>query len=182
MKKFIVLLLVALMIVGLFVSCKEEPKKEEPDGRTVEYVAETLNDCFWIFHTYVDEYLQMEKTAENFELLEEKIEEEFTETGANADASVTDSGISVYVSDDDNINTINASFTKLSIAEYVAKGDFSIKTSERIAGASIKMDATGSFEVDKTTGDRTIECTAVIVNGIDYKVEKINEALNKEIN
>lgn len=180
MKKFIVLLLVALMIVGLFVSCKEEPKKEEPDGRTVEYVAKTLSDCSWIFYPYVDEYLQMEKTAENFELLEEKIEKEFTETGANADASVTDSGISVYVSDDDSINTINASFTKLSIdAEYVAKGDFSIKTSERIAGASIKMDATGSFEVAELTGDRTIECTAVIVNGIDYKVEKINEALNE---
>ena len=180
MKKFIVLLLVALMIVGLFVSCKEEPKKEEPNGRTVEYVAETLNDCFWMFRDYVDEYLYMKKTAENFEHLEERIEEEFTETGANVDASVTDSGISVNLSDDDNINTVNASFTKLSIDdEYVAKGDFSIKTSERIAGVSLRMDATGSFEVDGMTVDRTIECTSVIVNGIDYKVEKINEALNE---
>ena len=177
MKKIVVLLLIALMVMALFVSCKDEPKMQTPDKKTVEYVTRRIKDFYYDYFGYVEQHEIEQKTEENLASLKERIETELSNSflGIEAKATVTESSISAHETDPDN-NTRDVLITDLSMDENeVISGDYVLKTLESIGGTALRVEVKGSFELGLS--DFNVDCSSVTVNNNDYEVEKINKEL-----
>ena len=181
MKKTVILLLAALMVMALFVSCKDEPKMQTPDKKTVEYVSRIIKrDFFYDYFRYIVGHEIKEKTEDNLASLQDAIETELSNSflGIEVKATVTESSISAHETDSDN-NTLDVLITDLSMDENeVISGNFVLKTKESIGGTVLRVEAKGSFEIDPDDNS-TINCSSATMNNNNYEVEKINKELNQ---
>ena len=184
MKKFIVLLLAALMIVGLFVSCKEGPKVAPPE--TVDNVVESTISTFYIFGDYVYE-LAYEKInpdvvkAEMDPGIKEIFKEEFEET-VEVKSTVTSTSINAEIKDEDNINTVKVDISGLKYDETTERisGSFAVYATGKEEGNPITYDVNGTFDISfSEKGVSTIEYTSVKYCGTEYAVAAFNDEMKE---
>ena len=185
MKKFIVLLLAALMIVGLGVSCKEEPKVAPEE--TVDYVVESTIDTFGVFGEYVyalayDEEAPADVKAEMDSDLEVLFEQFFGEV--EVESTVTSTSIDADIIDEDHINELKVGVTglKYNATTESISGSFTMYAAVRDEGISKTSDVKGDFDISFTKkGVSSITYSSVKYGGTTYDLAAFNEAMKKAL-
>lgn len=183
MKKIIVLLLAALIIVGLGVSCKEEPKVAPEE--TVDYVVESTIDTFGVFGEYVyalayDEEAPADVKAEMDSDLEVLFETFFGEV--EVESTVTSTSIDADIIDEDHINELKVGVTGLKYNETTESisGSFTMYAAVRYEGISKTSDVKGDFDISFTKkGVSSITYSSVKYNGTEYDLAAFNDAMKK---
>jgi hypothetical protein len=180
MKKFIVLLLAALMIFSLCVSCSEpDPKKAEPSEEIVNNVVNYTMGCFSMCVESVDELaFKVKSPTVVASELKAALEEELTT--ATVEVSATYTTLKIDLSEDLDRASIKISGISGKQEGHRVSGKFSISMSERNEGATLSCEAKGSFDVGQET--RTISYSSVVFLGVDYDVAPFNEKINEIIN
>ena len=186
MKKFIILLLAALMIVGLGVSCKEEPKVAPEE--TVDNVVESTIGTFGVFGEYVyalayDEEAPADVKAEMDSDLEVSFETIFGEE-VEVESTVTSTSIDADIIDEDHINELKVGVTGLKYNETTESisGSFTIYAKGREEGASVTYDVKGDFDISFTKkGVSSITYSSVKYCGTTYDLAAFNEAMKKAL-
>ena len=186
MKKFIILLLAVLMVVGLCVSCKEDPKVAPEE--TVEDVVESTIDTFYLFGEYVYKlaYYEMDPTtvkAQMDEGIEDALEAEF-EVPFSVQSVVTTTSINADIADASNIKTLKVDISSLEYNETTESitGNFAVKATGREDGATITYDVSGKFDITfEKQGASTITYSSVKYCGTSYDIAAFNEAMKEAL-
>ena len=175
MKKFIILLLAALMIVGLCVSCKEDlPVAPE---EIVEDVVNRTITCFVLSGDSLEELAYEKKDPDLVAVeLEHDLKEIFA-SGTDVKVDAETDSISIKITAD--VYHLSASVTGLSYSETkkAISGYFSISDSKREEGVSKTMDVKGSFESGMEDGSATY--SEVKYNSKSYDPKAFSEELTK---
>ena len=174
MKKFIVLLLAALMIVGLCVSCKEDlPVAPE---EIVEDVVNNTMACFYLSDDSITELVVDKKDPDLVAVeLEHDLKEIFASaTEVNVDAE-TDS-LSIKITAETYNHSISVTKLSYSETEKTLSFNFSISMGWRDEGVSKTMDVKGSFK-GVEAGEASATYSEVKFEGKNYDLKAFNEAL-----
>lgn len=176
MKKFIVLLLATLLIVGLCVSCKDSPKPVASE-EIVEYV---VNNTMFYFELFYDPVVALTVRDEQSDYVancfKDYLEDLFS-AATTIDVEADSESLSVDITGD--IFNLSIRVFNLSYSTETDKisGKFSCSSTQRESGTTESMDAKGSFEIGET--DYSIVYSDVTFNGVAYDVVAFNEAIKE---
>ena len=172
MKKTVVLLLTALLVMGLFVSCNEEPKKPVASEETVDVVSIYTAQYFLVFSKHVARLASGEDPKE--------IEAELKDRLSRASGQVQAKAKYLSVSFARNDQSASATFyiTRSSeTGEVSGYYLFSGKVKEN--GELFDIAVMSNFTFDDE--NYTITCLNVTVDDVSYDVDAFNEALKEGI-
>ena len=176
MKKFIILLLAALMVVGLCVSCKEDlPVAPE------EIVDDVVNGTLACFELTGDSILEIAVDKKDPDLVAVELEHDLKDifasaTEVNVDAETDSLSIKITA----EVNHYSISITKLSYSktEDTISFNFSISAGWRDEGVSKTIDVKGSFKGERT-GEPSATYSEVKFDGKSYDPKAFSEELNE---
>lgn len=172
MKKTVALLLSFLLVIGLFVSCAQEPKKPVASEKTVDMVSINTAQYFLVFSKHVARLASGEDPQE--------IEDELKDRLARASGQVQAKAKYLSVSFARNDQSASATFyiTRSSeTGEVSGYYLFSGKVKEN--GELFDITVMSSFTFDDE--NYTITCFNVTVDDVSYDVNAFNEALKEGI-
>ena len=184
MKKILILLLAALMIVGLGVSCKEDSKPVASEKQAENVTIATLGSMLSIgeyAYEIADGADPDTVKAVMDPILKAEYESLFEKT-VTVTSVVTTNSLSVDIVDEDNINEFKVETTKLSYSDTddIVSGSFKLYVTGRDEGTTISIDASGDFAVSFTkVGVSTITYSFVKYNGTEYDLAAFNDAMKK---
>ena len=188
MKKFIVLLLAALMIVGLCVSCKENPPVAPEE--IVEDVVEGTIETFELFDENVfalatGVYTPEETKTHLDPYLKAALEYFWECNDVTVESVITENSIYADVLGNSNLNELKV---KTSNLEYhddpkdSVSGSFTIYATGREEGTSVTYDIKGTFEISiNVPGTSSITFTSVKYRGTEYDLAAFNEAMKEAL-
>ena len=172
MKKTVVLLLTVLLVIGLFVSCTEEPQKPVASEETVDLVSINSEQYFLVFSKQVARLASGEDPQE--------IEDELKYRLSRASGQVRAKAKYLSVSFARNDQSASATFyiTRSSeTGEISGYYLFSGKVKEN--GELFDIAVMSNFTFDDE--NYTITCLNVTVDDVSYDVDAFNEALKEGI-
>ena len=186
MKKFIILLLAVLMVVGLCVSCKEDPKVAPEE--IVEDVVDSTVETFYLFGgaVYSLAYSGTEPATVKAEMdayIKTVLELEFEEP-FSVQSVVTTTSINADIADASNIKTLKVDISSLEYNETTESitGNFAVKATGREDGATITYDVSGKFDITfEEQGASTITYSSVKYCGTSYDLAAFNEAMKEAL-
>ena len=188
MKKFIVLLLAALMIVGLCVSCKENlPVAPE---EIVEDVVEGTIDTFGLFgepvYALASGHYTPEETKTHLDpYLKNNLEYYWECDDVTVESVITENSIYADILGDSNVNELKVETSNLEYHDdpkYSVSGSFTIYAKGREEGASVSFDVKGTFEISTyVPGTSSITFTSVKYRGTEYDLAAFNEAMKEAL-
>ena len=170
MKKTVVLLLTALLVMGLFVSCNEEPKKPVASEETVDVVS--INTAQWL--------LVLSKQIESIASGEDpqQIEEDLS-TRVSGQVEADSKNLSVSLSR--NGQSVSASFYNITLSSETGEvsGYYILSGTLEIEDQITNLTVMSKFTFDDE--NYTITCLNVTVDDVSYDVDAFNEALKEGI-
>ena len=188
MKKFIVLLLAALMIVGLCVSCKEDlPVAPE---EIVEDVVEGTIDTFGLFgkpvYYLASGYYTPEETKTHLDpYLKDWLEYYWECNDVTVESVIKENSIYADILGNSNLNELKVETSNLEYHDDPkdsVSGSFTIYAKGREEGASVTYDLKGTFEISTTKPETSsITFTSVKYRGTEYDLAAFNEAMKEAL-
>ena len=172
MKKTVVLLLSFLLVIGLFVSCSEEPKKQVESEETVDMVSINTAQYFLVFSKHVARLASGEDPQE--------IEAELKYRLSRASGQVQAKANYLSVSFDRNDQSASATFYITRSPETgEVSGCYLFSGIVKENGELFDIAVMSSFTFDDE--NYTITCLNVTVDDVSYDVNAFNEALKEGI-
>ena len=172
MKKTVVLLLSFLLVIGLFVSCTEEPKKQVASEETVDVVSINTAQYFLVFSKHVARLASGEDPQE----IEDELKYRLSRASGQVEAKAKYLSVSFARNDQSASATfyITRSSETGEVSGYYL---FSGKVKEN--GELFDITVMSSFTFDDE--NYTITCLNVTVDDVSYDVNAFNEALKEGI-
>ena len=173
MRKTVVLLLTALLVMGLFVSCNEEPKKPVASEKTVDMVSINTAQYFLVFSKQVARLASGEDPQE----IDDELKYRLSRASGQVEAKAK------YLSVSFARNNQSASATFYNITQSPDTGEvcgyyiFSGKVKDQDEFFDITVMSRFTFDEE----NYSITCYNVTVDGIIYDVDAFNEALKEGI-
>ena len=172
MKKLIVLLLVAFMLVGILASCKEDPQKPVASEETVDVVSNNTAQYFLVFSKHVARLASGEDPQE----IEDELKDRLTRASGQVQAKAKYLSVSFARNDQSASATfyITRSSETGEVSGYYL---FSGKVKEN--GELFDIAVMSNFTFDDE--NYTITCFNVTVDDVTYDVDAFNKALKEGI-
>ena len=173
MKKTVALLLTALLILGLFVSCNEEPKKPVADEETVETAA--IDTAMWFL--VLSNQIERLASGEDPQKIEEELSTRLSRVSGQVEADSKNLSVSLSRKD----QSISARFYNIMLSSETGEvsGFYILSETFDEEDEITNLTVMSKFTFDEE--DYSIICFNVTIDGVSYDVDAFNEALNAGI-
>ena len=171
MKKTVVLLLTALLVMGLFVSCNEEPKKPVASEETVDVVSIYTAQYFLVFSKQVARIASGEDP--------QQIEEDLSTRLSRVSGQVEADSKNLSVSLSRNGQSVSANFYNITLSSETGEvsGYYILSGTLEIEDQITNLTVMSKFTFDDE--NYTITCLNVTVDDVSYDVDAFNEAFKE---
>lgn len=173
MKKTVVLLLTVLLVIGLFVSCNEEPKKPVADEETVYSVS--INTAQWLL--VLSKQIESIASGEDPQQIEEDLSTRLSRVSGQVEADSKNLSVSLSR----NGQSVSANFYNITLSSETGEvsGYYILSGTLEIEDQITNLTVMSKFTFDDE--NYTITCLNVTVDDVSYDVDAFNEALKEGI-
>ena len=189
MKKIVVLLLIALMVVGLFVSCNAEPQKAKATEMEAKNVVEATLDSFLPYIQFARRLVVDNQDPDTVKAnmktsLEADYEFIYGETvTVTPDASNDSLSANVVIEDTEFNETLEMTNLKYSPSEKKISGNLSLDYTSGDEELPISIEVKCEFAFSFANADaNTITFSYVKFCGKEYELDAFNEEMENALN
>lgn len=189
MKKIVVLLLIALLVVGLFVSCNDEPQKAKATEMEAKNVVEATLDSFLPYIQFARRLVVDTQDPDTVKTnmktsLEAEYEFIYGETvTVTPDASNDSLSANVVIEDTEFNETLEMTNLKYSPSENIISGNLSLDYTSGDEELPISIEVKCKFAFSFANADaNTITYSYVKFCGKEYELDAFNEEMENALN
>lgn len=189
MKKIVVLLLIALLVVGLFVSCNDEPQKAKATEMEAKNVVEATLDSFLPYIQFARRLVVDTQDPETVKTnMKTSLEAEYEfiygeSVTVTPDASNDSLSANVVIEDTEFNETLEMTNLKYSPSANIISGNLSLDYTSGDEELPISIEVKCEFAFSFANADaNTITFSYVKFCGKEYELDAFNEEMENALN